>query len=357
MSTKEEGSVPTESESDSFNPELDVTYYSDPIASSSSAADGATADGATADGGGANSNHHLRNLKIAIEYKYLMKHAPGGVFILPEFDSIRFYHGVIFVRRGLYRDGVFRFTLQLPDAYSSRNSHPLIHFTPPVYNPMVDPSTGSLDVSLEPGMAVWQPDRHFIVNALTFLKGIFYLTSYDAYDRVADEPALALFKSDQDEFRKKAVRSVRDSLSRSFDPVADNCSVMFTEPKPAHDIIKANVLQQLAAAAATATATATTAGDAGDGGAGAGAVGVVGSPGFGMEDEASTPRPHRGSRAQGEGAAPGGAYEAYEEDEEDEEEGDDAFAARLASWDKTERPVTPVKATAPAPAPAPATAL
>ena len=74
------------------------------------------------------SSAHLRNLKIAIEFKYLMKHAPGGVFIMPEFDSIKTFHGVIFVRRGTYRDGIFRFILKLPEEYSSPGTHPQITF-------------------------------------------------------------------------------------------------------------------------------------------------------------------------------------------------------------------------------------
>ena len=32
------------------------------------------------------SSAHLRHLKVAIEFKYLMKHAPPGVFLMPEFD-------------------------------------------------------------------------------------------------------------------------------------------------------------------------------------------------------------------------------------------------------------------------------
>jgi hypothetical protein len=30
---------------------------------------------------------------------------PGGVFIVPELDNIRVFHGIIFVRKGLYKDG------------------------------------------------------------------------------------------------------------------------------------------------------------------------------------------------------------------------------------------------------------
>jgi ubiquitin-protein ligase len=82
---------------------------------------------------------HLKDFKLAIEFKFLMKHAPGGVYLMPELDNIRRLHGVIFLRRGLYRDGVFRFQMNLPQAYNDVGTHPEIKFTPPVYNPLIDP--------------------------------------------------------------------------------------------------------------------------------------------------------------------------------------------------------------------------
>ena len=87
----------------------------------------------------ANSTQHLRDIKLEIEFKYLMRNAPGGVFLMPQLDDIRQMHGVIFVRRGLYRNGVFRFKLEIPKNYNSLNSHPKITFTPPVFNPLIDP--------------------------------------------------------------------------------------------------------------------------------------------------------------------------------------------------------------------------
>jgi ubiquitin-protein ligase len=82
---------------------------------------------------------HLKDFKLAIEFKFLMKHAPGGVYLMPELDNIRKLHGVIFLRRGLYRDGVFRFQMNLPPAYNDVGTYPEIKFTPPVYNPLIDP--------------------------------------------------------------------------------------------------------------------------------------------------------------------------------------------------------------------------
>jgi ubiquitin-protein ligase len=61
-----------------------------------------------------NSAQHIKDFKLAIEFKYLMKNSPTGVYLLPEFDDIRVLHGVIFIRRGLYHDGIFRFIIKLP---------------------------------------------------------------------------------------------------------------------------------------------------------------------------------------------------------------------------------------------------
>lgn len=67
------------------------------------------------------SSQHIKDFKLAIEFKYLMKNAPAGVYLLPEVDDIRSLHGVIFLRRGLYRGGIFRFTVKLPFGYRVLN--------------------------------------------------------------------------------------------------------------------------------------------------------------------------------------------------------------------------------------------
>ena len=64
---------------------------------------------------------------------------------MPEQDNIRMFHGVIFVRRGLYRDGIFRFTMELPYNYNSINSYPIITFIP-----LLDESTGFYHAVLHP---------------------------------------------------------------------------------------------------------------------------------------------------------------------------------------------------------------
>jgi ubiquitin-protein ligase len=108
---------------------------------------------------------------------------------MPEFDDIHCLHGAIFVRRGLYRDGIFRFRMALPPLYNTANTHPQIFFTPPLFNPLVDPSTGALDLSVEESLGTWSPDKHFLVTALTFLKRIFYMKEWEDFSRIANPEA------------------------------------------------------------------------------------------------------------------------------------------------------------------------
>ncbi len=157
----------------------------------------------------------LRDYKLSIEYKYLVDHAPGGVFLLPTLDNNRLLHGVIFVRRGLYRDGVFRFTITLPLLYNSVGTFPIVKFTPPIFNPFIHEETGILKLMLSDwndndssdantdtitdnsnysdnssqhvasiaatgtgtctDTSDWNPEKHFLATVVSYIKKIFYL--------------------------------------------------------------------------------------------------------------------------------------------------------------------------------------
>jgi hypothetical protein len=93
------------------------------------------------------SNQHLKDLRIAVEFKSLTSQAPGGVYLVPHLDDIRQLYGVIFVRRGLYKNGIFRFKMTLPPTYNSLGSTPQITFTPPIFNPLVDAKVFSYPTS------------------------------------------------------------------------------------------------------------------------------------------------------------------------------------------------------------------
>ena len=88
----------------------------------------------------------LRDYKVTIEYKHLKSHAPGGVYLVPSMSDLRHFYGLIFVRRGHFTNGIFKFELRLPLRYNDVNMWPVIKFSSNVFNPYVDPETGELDI-------------------------------------------------------------------------------------------------------------------------------------------------------------------------------------------------------------------
>ncbi len=109
----------------------------------------------------------LKDLKLTIEYKHLKQNAPSGVLVTPSFDDLRRWHGVIFVRKGFYQGGVFKFTIILSKQYNDTNCHPTIHFNPSIYNPFITPPTdvdsnGLLDLRF--AYPTWNPTTCFMVR-------------------------------------------------------------------------------------------------------------------------------------------------------------------------------------------------
>mmetsp|Transcript_23930 Transcript_23930/g.66408 ORF Transcript_23930/g.66408 Transcript_23930/m.66408 type:complete len:234 (-) Transcript_23930:60-761(-) len=182
----------------------------------------------------------LRDYKVTIEYKHLKSHAPGGVYLVPSLGDLRTFYGVIFVRRGPFTNGIFKFQLQLPPTYNDVNQHPQITFTSAVYNPHVDPLTGKLDIKT--AYPKWDPSKHYLVTVLTFTKKIFYAKNFD--DAKANVEAKNLAKSDPAAYRKKVDECVGESQRKAFANM-EGSTAKFTEEILGHrvlrDLLKANV--------------------------------------------------------------------------------------------------------------------
>ena len=185
----------------------------------------------------------LRDYKVTIEYKHLKSHAPGGVYLVPSLHDLRLFYGVIFVRRGPFTNGIFKFEMKLPLRYNDFNAHPEIKFSSYVYNPYVDPETGLLD--LKTTYPNWDPAKHYLVTVLTFLKKIFYAKSFE--DAAANQEAQQLFATDATAYREKVDECVRVSQIDVYDDNnnPDNVVCRFTEEELGHrvlrDLLKANI--------------------------------------------------------------------------------------------------------------------
>lgn len=81
--------------------------------------------------------------------------------------------------------------MELPADYNDVGTWPVVRFTSSVFNPMVSPVTGELD--LKSVFPEWVPGKHYMVTALTYLKKVFYMKDF-SFPRPANPEAQALFQ-------------------------------------------------------------------------------------------------------------------------------------------------------------------
>ena len=175
----------------------------------------------------------LRDYKVTIEYKHLKSHAPGGVYLVPSMDSLRIFYGVIFVRRGPFTNGIFKFSLKLPAKYNDTDMWPRIVFSSHVFNPYVDEKSGELDI--QSAYPTWDPSRHYLVTVLTFLKKIFYSKNFA--DAKANPQAKELAEKDPENYRKKVEECVRESQKNVY-VNEDGSTSKFTEEQVSHRVLR-----------------------------------------------------------------------------------------------------------------------
>lgn len=84
--------------------------------------------------------------------------------------------------------------MELPADYNDADTWPVVLFTSSVFNPMVNPMTGELD--LKSMFPKWLPGKHYMVTALTFLKKVFYMKDF-SFSHPANPEAQNLFQVSQ----------------------------------------------------------------------------------------------------------------------------------------------------------------
>jgi ubiquitin-protein ligase len=175
----------------------------------------------------------LRDYKVTIEYKHLKSHAPGGVYLIPSMDNLRQFYGVIFVRRGPFTNGIFKFKLTLPPKYNDTDMWPHIVFSSHVFNPYVNEKTGELDI--KSAYPTWDPSRHYLVTVLTYLKKIFYSKNFT--DAKANMIAKTLAEEDVEAYRKKVEECVQES-QRNVYKNDEPSTAKFTEEQVSHRVLR-----------------------------------------------------------------------------------------------------------------------
>ncbi|CAN2389337.1 early endosome to late endosome transport [Pristimantis euphronides] len=178
---------------------------------------------------------------LLAEFTLVVKQKLPGVYVQPSYRSALMWFGVIFIRHGLYQDGVFKFTVYIPDNYPDGEC-PRLVFDIPVFHPLVDPISGELDVKR--AFAKWRRNHNHIWQVLMYARRIFY--KIDTTSPLNPEAAV-LYEKDVQLFKSKVVDSVKLCNSHLFNQpkIEDPYAIMFSPWNPAlHDEAREKMLAQ-----------------------------------------------------------------------------------------------------------------
>ncbi|KAJ8272154.1 hypothetical protein COCON_G00110130 [Conger conger] len=206
-----------------------VTKHASPAGS------GPPASGPPANGTHASYGPFYLEYSLLAEFTLVIKQKLPGIYVQPSYRSALMWFGVIFIRHGLYQDGVFKFTVYIPDNYPDGEC-PRVVFDIPVFHPLVDPVSGELDVRR--AFTKWRRNHNHIWQVLMYARTIFYKIS--TVEPLNPEAAV-LYDKDVQLFKSKVVDSVKLCNSHLFDQpkLDDPYAISFSPWNPAvHDEAK-----------------------------------------------------------------------------------------------------------------------
>uniref|UniRef100_A0A182JV24 UBC core domain-containing protein n=1 Tax=Anopheles christyi TaxID=43041 RepID=A0A182JV24_9DIPT len=159
----------------------------------------------------------LQEYKILAEYERLQSEDIGGVYVTPSYENPFLWFGVIFVRSGVYKDAVFRFTITLPQRFPNDITVPVFTFQSSVFHPNIDPSDGVLNLS--DAFPKWQPGDSHIWQMLKFVQ--FILENLDDHtiqsEYVVNNEAYRLLMENRTEFLMRVVQCVEESQQKLYE--------------------------------------------------------------------------------------------------------------------------------------------
>ncbi|CAI2176364.1 19831_t:CDS:2 [Funneliformis geosporum] len=142
----------------------------------------------------------FRKMELMIEFTNLRnpKHCPNGIYVMPSADNFHTWYGVLFVHKGYYKNGVFKFRLNIPAEYPFLQTYSANYifdhaiFTRPpsvtfiftlinnidgLFHPLIDPNDGRFSLSQQ--FKDWEPHKYYIFHVLHYIKKSFKKTVLD----------------------------------------------------------------------------------------------------------------------------------------------------------------------------------
>ncbi|XP_041375803.1 AKT-interacting protein-like isoform X3 [Gigantopelta aegis] len=172
---------------------------------------------------------YFQEYSLMAEYNQLHRQKMPGVYVIPSAHCSHIWNGVLFIRQGLYQEGVFRFTLTIPDNYPDSECPSLV-FEYPIFHPVVHPKTGEVDVKR--AFPRWRRNNNHLWQVLLYARRIFY--KIEIKDPLNEEAA-DLYLQDLEKFKKKVSESVKSAKTQALEPPKsdDPFAIRFNEMDPA----------------------------------------------------------------------------------------------------------------------------
>ncbi|CAI4223536.1 unnamed protein product [Auanema sp. JU1783] len=153
---------------------------------------------------------------IDTEYARVCRSPVDGLYIVPSFNDVYVWFGILFVRRGYYGGGIFRFTLKFPNDFPNTRTIPTVTFESYVFHPSISPKSPHILDLKKTFPDGFKKEKHNILNILIAVQRIFF--SYEAELGSCSNPEAAiLWKEHKDKFKALCEDCVNTSRAQVYD--------------------------------------------------------------------------------------------------------------------------------------------
>lgn len=141
----------------------------------------------------------------------------GSVYVMPTKTNSLLWDGIIFVRSGPFKNGIFRFHLHLESTFSAQKTPPQIKLLSPITHPLISEETLILDSSS--AFPTWSENDH-IYEILKFFKYVLENIDYccNQVQTFSNQNAVELYNNDRQKFLDEAREVVTRSVEEAFNP-------------------------------------------------------------------------------------------------------------------------------------------
>lgn len=153
----------------------------------------------------------FQEYSIMSEYNLVTKKCLPGLYVMPSASSPLLWFGVLFIKKGLYQGGIFRFNLEIPETFPDCTC-PRVVFESKVFHPSIDIATG--EVFMNQAFPEWKKDVNHLWQILEHVLQLFL--SIDVKDPVNQE-ASNLYVNDMDAFANRVKECIESSQNSLFD--------------------------------------------------------------------------------------------------------------------------------------------